>query len=353
MKYKLNEQQLNNLITNSTMRVLSEAMEDEGLGNFLGNLAGRIRNGINKFSGDFNAARNNQLYQKRNYDSYQNYGYDPNSRNFDPNTARQYQDAKNAGASRASMGSYATQYGDTVQGAQYGQQQQGNPQGGQQGGPQNNPQMQQQPQQQQPQMDNDQLMQLSNQMQSALNACKKAGLVMQKNGNNRQFVTKDGSQRTPQQDQLVQAYMQAYNLWRNGTGAKNQLNISESKLSNIIKESVKKVLNEIGDTAQGQYMLGRLAARQAKESGDWNWKCNTTEYPAWQYAQKQLEKKYPNAYDRIAKDIPLNAGAYHQEQLYDEPKYTPKDEYTKRVKDNIRNQYNDYKQNPNYLDDIK
>ena len=244
MKYKLNEQQLNNIITKSTIRVLSEAMEDEGLGNFLGNLAGRIRNGINKFSGDFNAARNNQLYQKRDYDSYQNYGYDPNSRNFDTNTARRYQDTKNAGASRASMGSYSTQYGDTVQGAQYGQQQ-GNPQGGQQGGPQNNPQMQQQPQQQQPQMDNNQLMQLSNQMQSALNACKKAGLVMQKNGNNRQFVTKDGSQRTPQQDQLVQAYMQAYNLWRNGTGAKNQLNISESKLNNIIKESVKKVLNEV------------------------------------------------------------------------------------------------------------
>lgn len=251
MKYKLNEQQLNNLIAESTMRILSEAMEDEGIGKFLGDMAGRIRNGINKFSSDFNAARNNRLYQNRNYDSYQNYGYDPNSRNFDPNTARQYQDTKKSGASKASMGSFQTQYGDTVQGSQYGGKPQGNPQGAPQGnpqgntntqgGPQNNPQMQQQ---QQPQMDDAQLQQLSNQMQSALNACKKAGLVMQKNGNNRQFVTKDGSQRTPQQDQLVQAYMQAYNMWRNATGAKNQLNINESKLNNIIKESIQKALKK-------------------------------------------------------------------------------------------------------------
>mgnify|MGYP006872970655 CR=1 FL=1 len=258
MKYKLNEQQLNRLITNSTMRVLSEAMEDEGLGKFLGNLAGRIRNGINKFSDDFTAARNNQLYKKRDYDSYQNYGYDPNSRNFDPNTARHYHDANNAGASRASMGSYSNQYGDTVQGAQQQGNQQFAPQNTQQtaqqsttqNGPQNNPQMQQNQN-----VDYANVEQLADKMQSALNACKKAGLVMQKNGNNRTFVTKDGSQRNRQQNQLVQAYMQAYNMWRNARGAKNQLNINESKLNNIIKESVKKVLKEIGDTAQGQYML--------------------------------------------------------------------------------------------------
>ena len=153
MKYKLNEQQLNNIITNSTLKVLSEAMEDEGLGRFLGDMAGRIRNGINKFTGDFNAARNNRMYQQRDYDSYQNYGYDPNSRNFDPNTARQYKDAKNAGASRTAMGNFQTQYGDTVPGAQP----QGNPQAEpqntqqtaqpstQQNGPQNNQQMMNQP----------------------------------------------------------------------------------------------------------------------------------------------------------------------------------------------------------------
>lgn len=361
MKYRINEQQLNNIITNSTLKVLSEAMEDEGLGRFLGDMAGRIRNGINKFTGDFNAARNNRMYQNRNYDSYQNYGYDPNSRNFDPNTARQYQDTKNAGASRTAMGSFQTQYGDTVQGAQP----QGNPQvapqntqqttqpSATQNGPQNNPQMQQQQQNKRnPQEAN----RLSNEREAARRACVNAGLQLDKDKatNTWKWNRVDGNPTLDQkQQQLVQNYIQLYNDWADAFGSNNRPTISENRLNRIIKESVKKVLNEIGDTAQGQYMLGRLAARQAKKSGDWNWKCNTTEQPAWQYGVKQLEKKYPNAYDRIAKDIPLNAGAYHQEQLYDKSKYIPQDEYTKRVKDNIRNQYNGYKQDPNYLDKIK
>lgn len=246
MKYKLNEQQLNNIITNSTLKVLSEAMEDEGLGRFLGDMAGRIRNGINKFTGDFNAARNNRMYQQRDYDSYKNYGYDPNSRNFDPNTASQYNKQKNAGASRASMGNFTTQYGDTV-----GTQPQENPQvapqntqqteqpSASQNGPQNNPQMQQNQN-----VDYAKVEQLANQMTAALNACKKEGLDMQKDGNNRTFITQDGSPRNQKQNQLVQAYMKAYNTWRNARGAKNQLNISESKLNNIIKESIQKVLNK-------------------------------------------------------------------------------------------------------------
>lgn len=40
--------------------------------------------------------------------------------------------------------------------------------------------------------------------------------------------------------------------------------LTESRLRNMIKESVKGVINEIGDTAKGQYMLGRLAQRQAE-----------------------------------------------------------------------------------------
>ena len=375
MKYRINEQQLNSIITNSTLKVLSEAMEDEGLGRFLGDMAGRIRNGINKFTGDFNAARNNRMYQKRDYDSYQNYGYDPNSRNFDPNTARQYKDAKNAGASRASMGSFSTQYGDTVQGAQP----QGNPQvapqntqqaekpSALQNGPQDNPQMMNQPK-----VDGNaagegnQSIDPTRKLNRTVPAKQKAAGGGQNNKAYDDMSDEDlansgmlsgGKPMTPKTTAKKsympnQAFTQdSYNQMK--AQGQERPRIPESKLNDIIKESVKKVLNEIGDTAQGQYMLGRLAARQAKKSGDWNWKCNTTEQPAWQYGVKQLEKKYPNAYDRIAKDIPLNAGAYHQEQLYDKSKYIPQDEYTKRVKDNIRNQYNGYKQDPNYLDKIK
>lgn len=39
--------------------------------------------------------------------------------------------------------------------------------------------------------------------------------------------------------------------------------ITESRLRNMIRESVVGLLNEIGDTRRGQWMLGRLAARQA------------------------------------------------------------------------------------------
>lgn len=39
---------------------------------------------------------------------------------------------------------------------------------------------------------------------------------------------------------------------------KNRIKLTESQLHNIIEECVKSVLNEIGETPQGQYMLGRL-----------------------------------------------------------------------------------------------
>ena len=43
---------------------------------------------------------------------------------------------------------------------------------------------------------------------------------------------------------------------------KHTVKLSESQLRNMVAESVKGVLNEIGDTPAGQWMLGRLAGRQ-------------------------------------------------------------------------------------------
>lgn len=43
---------------------------------------------------------------------------------------------------------------------------------------------------------------------------------------------------------------------------KNRIRLTESQLHKVIKESVKKVLNEIGDTEKGQYALGALEARK-------------------------------------------------------------------------------------------
>jgi hypothetical protein len=43
---------------------------------------------------------------------------------------------------------------------------------------------------------------------------------------------------------------------------KKMVRLTESELHRIIKESVNRVLNEIGDTPNGQYALGKLAQRQ-------------------------------------------------------------------------------------------
>ena len=43
-----------------------------------------------------------------------------------------------------------------------------------------------------------------------------------------------------------------------------KVRLTESKLKQIVAESVKKVLNEIGNTHRGQYMLGRLTNRQSE-----------------------------------------------------------------------------------------
>lgn len=43
---------------------------------------------------------------------------------------------------------------------------------------------------------------------------------------------------------------------------KRTVRLTESDLHNIIKESVNKVLNEIGDTPKGRYKMGRVRGRQ-------------------------------------------------------------------------------------------
>lgn len=47
------------------------------------------------------------------------------------------------------------------------------------------------------------------------------------------------------------------------------IKLNESDLHNLIKESVQRILNEIGDTYQGQYMLGRLAGKKSNAQRDY------------------------------------------------------------------------------------
>lgn len=52
---------------------------------------------------------------------------------------------------------------------------------------------------------------------------------------------------------------------------KRTIRLNEFELKRIISESVKKTINEVGDTPKGQYMLGRAAARnRARGYASWH-----------------------------------------------------------------------------------
>ena len=113
-KCTITEERLTRLVSESIEEVLLEAQNDEGLGGWLGKMAGKIRNGVNKFRDDFNAQRNGQLYQNRNYDAYSANEIDPNARNFNKTMSQNYRSAAQRGASNAAPGSFKTSYGDSV-----------------------------------------------------------------------------------------------------------------------------------------------------------------------------------------------------------------------------------------------
>lgn len=45
---------------------------------------------------------------------------------------------------------------------------------------------------------------------------------------------------------------------------RRRVRLTESDLHRIVKESVRRIINEIGDTTKGQYMLGRLSQRKGE-----------------------------------------------------------------------------------------
>ena len=72
---------------------------------------------------------------------------------------------------------------------------------------------------------------------------------------------------------------------------KKLIRLTEGDLHRIVKESVNRVLNEIGDTPRGQYMLGRLQGRQLK-NGDSKSAARTA-----MYSGSEQGKFYPNDMD--------------------------------------------------------
>lgn len=70
---------------------------------------------------------------------------------------------------------------------------------------------------------------------------------------------------------------------------KNRIRLTESQLHNVIKESVKQVINELGDTVAGQARLGALAQRksqQAMKMGQQYGTFSQQSHDKWQSANK-------------------------------------------------------------------
>lgn len=106
------------------------------------------------------------------------------------------------------------------------------------------------------------------------------------------------------QDGWDRAHMEdgnAIGLWDESKKHNGQIKLSESEFMAVIKESVRQLVNEIGDTPKGQFMQGRLAARKMADyaqtkgekrgmgylGGD-EWNDSTDNIPA--YANKQAGK---------------------------------------------------------------
>lgn len=65
---------------------------------------------------------------------------------------------------------------------------------------------------------------------------------------------------------------------------KKTIRLNESEFRNMIGEAVKKIINEIGDTPKGQYMLGRLSSKY-ENNKDYDKNDNL-----WKYARKQRNR---------------------------------------------------------------
>lgn len=81
---------------------------------------------------------------------------------------------------------------------------------------------------------------------------------------------------------------------------KQRIRLTESDLHRIIKESVKRVMNEAGDTKRGQYMLGRLKNRQSNGGGKFARGINYND--AGDYAYKANGNSYSDDYQQGYED---------------------------------------------------
>jgi hypothetical protein len=87
---------------------------------------------------------------------------------------------------------------------------------------------------------------------------------------------------------------------------KKLIRLTESDLHRIVRESVNKILNEIGDTPRGQYALGQVSQRANTDSlNAEDWYRQTHDDNAYQLMNKRrgvAQRAYDTAYNKWDKN---------------------------------------------------
>ena len=109
-KVVITEERLQKLISEA----INEAIEDEGLGRWLGNAYQWGRNKINNFKGEFNAGRNNQRWQNRDFDPYHGMKDADQMRNFNGDEYGQYRYNLAADRNNNAANSWQNEFGTTT-----------------------------------------------------------------------------------------------------------------------------------------------------------------------------------------------------------------------------------------------
>ena len=92
---------------------------------------------------------------------------------------------------------------------------------------------------------------------------------------------------------------------------KQRIRLTESQLNRVIKESVRSILNEIGDTPRGQYFLGRLSSRNNEhDEYEYYYDDNGNEIPA-PVRDYAINARYESNFKKpmlSSEDVPFSIG---------------------------------------------
>ena len=250
-KYVLSEERLQEIISEA----INEAIEDEGLGRWLGNAYQWGRNKVNNFKGEFNAGRNNQRWQNRDFDPYHGMKDADQMRNFNGDEYAQYRYNLTADRNNNATNSWQNNFGTKTNRhpsangdrfSNYTGDGQGNPQ-------QNNAPLKSGNGQPSQMPDAAALAQQQPQQQQG------GGITKQDVAATKQSVATWGAKGLGKAKQnVIMAALGEYE--------KNHPELNEDTIREVVTNVLREYINEVGDTVKGQEKLGKLAGKRMGQS---------------------------------------------------------------------------------------